>query len=98
MSGDLAQSDTGDITMASVNPSQLRRVSDTVSDATRARSIRGTSHGRMTDRCAPIRALEDSLLICGDAQRALALLPSETIQTVVTSPPYWSLRDYHVDE
>ena len=22
------------------------------------------------------------------------LLPSETVQTVITSPPYWSLRDY----
>lgn len=39
-----------------------------------------------------------SLLFCGDATRALRLLPAETVQTVVTSPPYWSLRDYEVPE
>lgn len=37
-----------------------------------------------------------SLLFCGDAKQALRLLPKETVQTVVTSPPYWSLRDYDV--
>ena len=37
-----------------------------------------------------------SLLFCGDATQALRLLPAETVQTVVTSPPYWSLRDYEV--
>ena len=37
-----------------------------------------------------------SLLFCGDAKRALQQLPSGTVQTVVTSPPYWSLRDYEV--
>ena len=37
-----------------------------------------------------------SLLFCGDAREALRLLPTETVQTVVTSPPYWSLRDYEV--
>ena len=36
-------------------------------------------------------------LICGDAEQALELLPAESVQTVVTSPPYWSLRDYEVD-
>ena len=35
-----------------------------------------------------------SMLICGDAQRSLRLLPDGCVQTVVTSPPYWSLRDY----
>lgn len=42
----------------------------------------------------PIRALERSVLIRGDAERALDLLPADSVQTVVTSPPYWSLRDY----
>lgn len=37
-------------------------------------------------------------LICGDALRALQLLPDGCTQTVVTSPPYWSLRDYAIDE
>ena len=35
-------------------------------------------------------------LICGDAASALDLLEPESVRTVVTSPPYWSLRDYAV--
>lgn len=46
----------------------------------------------------PIDPLAQSALIQGHAERALDLLPEETIQTVVTSPPYWSLRDYNIDE
>ena len=45
-----------------------------------------------------IDAITQSLLICGNADMALELLPGESIQTVVTFPPYWSLRDYNVDE
>ena len=40
------------------------------------------------------QAIKKSLLICGSAEAAMDLIPSETVQTVVTSPPYWSLRDY----
>ncbi len=46
----------------------------------------------------PIDPLKQSALIQGHADRALGLLPDETVQTVVTSPPYWSLRDYKIDE
>ncbi|HSH22763.1 MAG TPA: site-specific DNA-methyltransferase [Acidimicrobiales bacterium] len=38
-----------------------------------------------------------SALICGDARQVLAAFPGESVQTVVTSPPYWSLRNYGVD-
>ena len=41
-----------------------------------------------------VNNLKRSLLICGPAEKALNLLPTGTVQTVVTSPPYWSLRDY----
>lgn len=41
---------------------------------------------------------DTSLLLRGPADDALALLPAESVQTVVTSPPYWSLRDYGVKE
>lgn len=44
----------------------------------------------------PLDDLAASTLIHGDARRALRLLPEECVQTVVTSPPYWSLRDYEV--
>lgn len=33
----------------------------------------------------------------GDAATVLSHLPSGSVQTVVTSPPYWGLRDYGVD-
>jgi site-specific DNA-methyltransferase (adenine-specific) len=37
-----------------------------------------------------------SALIVGDARAVLATLPDGLAQTVVTSPPYWSLRDYGI--
>ncbi len=33
-------------------------------------------------------------IIIGDNRRALKELPDASVQTVVTSPPYWGLRDY----
>jgi DNA modification methylase len=33
-------------------------------------------------------------LITGDVLKSLAKLPDESVQCVVTSPPYWGLRDY----
>jgi DNA modification methylase len=33
-------------------------------------------------------------VIVGDNRETLKALPSESVQTVVTSPPYWGLRDY----
>jgi DNA modification methylase len=42
--------------------------------------------------------MEDPLtLIHGDALSSLRTLESESVQTCVTSPPYWGLRDYGVD-
>jgi site-specific DNA-methyltransferase (cytosine-N4-specific) len=38
-----------------------------------------------------------STLITGDSRQALARLPSGLFQCCVTSPPYWSLRNYHID-
>ena len=37
------------------------------------------------------------MLVCGPAVDALGLLPDGCVQTVVTSPPYWSLRDYEAE-
>jgi site-specific DNA-methyltransferase (adenine-specific) len=36
-------------------------------------------------------------IICGDALEKLKELPSESIDCVITSPPYFNLRDYGVD-
>lgn len=63
-----------------------------------------------TETCSPYRfsrldirdnfgidTLTQCLIIRGSADDALARLPVGTVQTVVTSPPYWSLRDYDVE-
>ena len=44
-----------------------------------------------------VTSLDTSVLVCGCASDALELLPDRCIRTVVTSPPYWSLRDYDVE-
>jgi len=33
-------------------------------------------------------------VLCGDCQEIMAELPEDSIDLVVTSPPYWGLRDY----
>ena len=45
----------------------------------------------------PLEELTGSVLVCGPAVDALGLLPAGCVQTVVTSPPYWSLRDYQAE-
>ena len=35
-----------------------------------------------------------STVITGDVSDVLRHIPSGFVQTVITSPPYWSLRDY----
>jgi DNA modification methylase len=41
----------------------------------------------------PVR-IGDATLYLGDVLAVLAGLPSESVHCVVTSPPYWGLRDY----
>jgi hypothetical protein len=36
-------------------------------------------------------------IVCGDALEVLKTLDDESVNCCVTSPPYWSLRDYGVD-
>ena len=38
----------------------------------------------------------DATLYLGDVLAVLATLPDESVHCVVTSPPYWGLRDYGV--
>jgi len=42
--------------------------------------------------------LHDSVLFHGDALHVLQRLPAKSVQCVVTSPPYWGLRDYDVPD
>lgn len=40
---------------------------------------------------------EDSAILIGDSAEILRVLPDGLFQTCVTSPPYWSLRDYSAE-
>ncbi len=44
---------------------------------------------------APKILLSDSAIIHGDASTVMRRLLSESVQCIVTSPPYWGLRDYN---
>src|SRR5438876_390253 len=39
----------------------------------------------------------ESVLVLGDTHRALGHMPDGAFQCCVTSPPYWSLRNYHIE-
>jgi len=36
------------------------------------------------------------LVLLGDVMQGLKKIPSESISCIVTSPPYWNLRDYYM--
>lgn len=46
---------------------------------------------------SPDIQLTDSMILLGDAYHVLSRLPRGSIQCVVTSPPYWGLRDYNIE-
>ncbi|MDT8447105.1 MAG: site-specific DNA-methyltransferase [bacterium] len=41
--------------------------------------------------------VEESAIFVGDALQVLSRLPAESVQAVITSPPYWGLRDYGIE-
>lgn len=41
--------------------------------------------------------LTDSLILEGDSLDLLRLMPSNSVQCAITSPPYWGLRDYGIN-
>ena len=46
--------------------------------------------------CLGSDLLHTSVIFEGDALAVLRTLPSRSVQCIVTSPPYWGLRDYHI--
>ncbi|MES3155031.1 DNA-methyltransferase [Sphingomonas faeni] len=44
-----------------------------------------------------LRLAAESRIMIGDVREQLRLLPSQSVDCVVTSPPYWGLRDYGVE-
>jgi len=46
-----------------------------------------------------VYTVHDVRIFIGDCRQVLPLLPAESVQCCVTSPPYWGLRDYeHPDQ
>jgi DNA modification methylase len=45
---------------------------------------------------AAIGHSSNSLLVTGDGREVLKHVPADCVRCCVTSPPYWSLRDYHI--
>lgn len=41
--------------------------------------------------------MEINKIICGDTLKILKTLPDDYVDTIITSPPYWGLRDYGVE-
>src|SRR3990167_10522664 len=41
--------------------------------------------------------MEMDKIICGDTLEVLKTFPDEFVDCVITSPPYWNLRNYNVD-
>ena len=54
-------------------------------------------HDERPDYADLVRSDGQSALILGDAASVLAAMPDGCVQTAITSPPYWSLRDYGID-
>lgn len=45
----------------------------------------------------PSPQIQTDSILCGDARDVLALLPADSVHTIVTSPPYFGQRNYHHD-
>jgi site-specific DNA-methyltransferase (cytosine-N4-specific) len=73
---------------------QLERDLPIVATAGATRT-RGRS-GSQSRKRKKIPILRDSVIYQGDALTVLRTLPSACVQAVVTSPPYWGLRDYNI--
>ena len=52
---------------------------------------------RRVKRTEPL-AFEDSTIFEGDALTVLRRMKSGSVQCIVTSPPYWGLRDYNIQD
>lgn len=53
--------------------------------------------GKRSDLIRRAISAGEHILLVGDAAARLVDIPDQSVRTVVTSPPYWSLRDYETD-
>lgn len=63
-----------------------------------SRQLSTREHERDGNRSKLGIRLPESMIYQGDALTVLRTLPSQAAQCVVTSPPYWGLRDYNVTD
>lgn len=45
---------------------------------------------------APVTGIPTTRILVGDVRRGLGLLADQSVHCIVTSPPYYGLRDYGV--
>lgn len=64
------------------------------SEESRVRRIEAVEHGRIEEFFREEGC--DSALIAGETGAVLSAFPERSCQTCITSPPYWSLRDYNI--
>jgi len=76
------------------DPGDGMLVMPSIGHAPRVRCFNTTEHEGILQYLAEKSG--DSALICGDAETVLSRLPGSIFQTCITSPPYWSLRDYNI--
>jgi site-specific DNA-methyltransferase (cytosine-N4-specific) len=74
-----------------------RRLSAAESAAPRVSVVEEADASSYVARLLGKEADAASCIVRGDSRKVLADVPSAVFQTCVTSPPYWSLRDYHID-
>ena len=48
----------------------------------------------LLDNAYNVRCMSKAKIIVGDVRTAMQSIPDQSVQTCVTSPPYWGLRDY----
>lgn len=59
-------------------------------------SKKSVSIKEVASSLAPPIGLKGPVILQGDSHEVLQRLPARSFQCVVTSPPYWGLRDYHI--
>lgn len=58
--------------------------------------VRQARHPDTPAALAGIARTPAALIVVGDSRDVLCHVPNDTVRCCVTSPPYWSLRDYHI--
>lgn len=60
-------------------------------------TVRPSNYRLIVDDDNGTLAVDESVLVTGNSLNVLKRMPDACVQTIVTSPPYWSLRDYGIE-